>query len=86
MKIGNHVWLCHGVTLLGSAAIGDNSIVGTREVTSSFPKEAIIASNPAKVIREQVCWSKDNMNFYNRDFLDECMAREASKYFVDSAR
>lgn len=82
MKIGNHVWLCHGVTLLGSAAIGDNSIVGTMAVTSSsFPKEVIIAGNPAKVIREQVCWSKDNTNFYNRDFLDECMAREASKYF-----
>lgn len=82
MKIGNHVWLCHGVTLLGSAAIGDNSIVGTMAVTSSsFPKEVIIAGNPAKVIREQVCWSKDNTNFYNRDFLAECMAREASKYF-----
>lgn len=82
IKIGNHVWLCHGVTLLGSAAIGDNSIVGTMAVTSSaFPKEVIIAGNPAKIIREQVCWSKDNTNFYNRDFLDECMAKEALEYF-----
>lgn len=82
MKIGNHVWICHGVVLLGSAAIGDNSIVGTMAVTSAaFPKEVIIAGNPAKVIREQVCWSKDNTNFYNRDFLNECMAKEAVKYF-----
>lgn len=82
MKIGNHVWICHGAVLLGSAAIGDNSIVGTMAVTSSsFPKEVIIAGNPAKVIREQVCWSKDNTNFYNRDFLGECMALEAGKYF-----
>lgn len=84
MKIGNHVWLCHGVTLLGSASIGDNSVVGTMAVTSSvFPKEVIIAGNPAKIIREQVCWSKDNTNFFNRDFLDECMAREAVEYFSD---
>ena len=82
VKIGNHVWICHGVTLLGSAEIGDNSIVGTMAVTSStFPKEVIIAGNPARMIREHVCWSKDNTNFYSRDFLDECMSREAEKYF-----
>lgn len=82
MKIGNHVWICHGVTLLGNAAIGDNSIVGTMAVTSSaFPKEVVIAGNPAKIIRKQVCWSKDNTDFYNRDVLDECLAKEAVKYF-----
>lgn len=81
MKIGNHVWLGHGVTLLGSADIGDNSIVGTMAVTSgTFPKEVVIAGNPARVIREHVCWSKDNTNFYNRESLDECLAREAEKY------
>ena len=82
LKIGNHVWICHGVTLLGGAEIGDNSIVGTMAVTSSaFPKEVIIAGNPAKIIREQVCWAKDNTDFYNRNSLDECMAKEAVKYF-----
>ena len=82
MKIGNHVWLGHGVTLLGSADIGDNSIVGTMAVTSgTFPKEVIIAGNPGRIIREHVCWSKDNTNFYNRESLDECLAREAEKYF-----
>lgn len=82
MKIGNHVWLGHGVTLLGSADIGDNSIVGTMAVTSgTFPKEVVLAGNPARVIREHVCWSKDNTNFYNRESLDECLAREAEKYF-----
>lgn len=82
MKIGNHVWLGHGVTLLGSAEIGDNSIVGTMAVTSgTFPKEVIVAGNPARIVREHVCWSKDNTNFYNRNSLDECMAKEAEKYF-----
>lgn len=82
MKIGNHVWLGHGVTLLGSANIGDNCIVGTMAVTSgSFPKEVVIAGNPARVIREHVCWSKDNTDFFDRESLGECLAREAEKYF-----
>lgn len=82
IKVGNHVWLGYGATLLGSANIGDNSIVGTMAVTSgTFPREVIIAGNPAKVIRENVCWSKDNTNFYNRDFFNECLAKEAEKYF-----
>lgn len=82
MRIGNHVWLGHGVTLLGSSDIGDNSIVGTMAVTlGTFPKEVIVAGNPARIVREHVCWSKDNTNFYNRNSLDECLAKEAEKYF-----
>lgn len=82
MNIGNHVWLGYGVTLLGSASIGDNSIVGTMAVTSGkFPEEVIIAGNPARIIKEHVCWSKDNTNFFDRDYFDECLAKEAAKYF-----
>lgn len=82
IKIGDHVWIGHGAILLGSASVGDNSIVGTMAVTSSsFPEEVVIAGNPARIIREHVCWSKDNTNFYDRDSLEECMAKEAVKYF-----
>lgn len=82
IHIGNHVWIGEGVTLLGSASIGDNSIVGTKAVTSaSFPKEVIIAGNPAKVVREKVCWSKDSTEYYNRESLENCLAQEASLFF-----
>ena len=82
MNIGNHVWLGYGVTLLGSASIGDNSIAGTMAVTSgTFPREVIIAGNPARVIREHVCWSKDNTNFFDRTCFEQCLAGEAAKYF-----
>ena len=81
IEIGNHVWIGYGAMLLGSANIGDNSVIGAMAVTSSkFPGEVVIAGNPAKVIREGVLWSKDNTNFYQREFLNECMAREAMKY------
>jgi acetyltransferase-like isoleucine patch superfamily enzyme len=82
MTIGNHVWLGYGVTLLGNACIGDNSIVGTMAVTTgTFPREVIIAGNPARIIREHVCWSKDNTNFFDRKHINECLALEAAKYF-----
>lgn len=81
IKIGNHVWIGYGAMLLGSASVGDNSIVGTMAVTSSsFPKEVVIAGNPARIIRENVCWSKDNTDFYNRTCLEDCLVQEALKY------
>lgn len=82
IKIGNHVWVGHGATLLGNAEIGDNSIVGARAVTSSkFPKEVVIAGNPAKVIRRDVCWARDLTYHFNRASLDECIDQEAYEYF-----
>jgi len=81
ISIGNHVWIGYHATLLGNATIGDNSVVGTMAVTSStFPKEVVIAGNPAKIIREEICWSKDNVTFYDRENLDECLAKEAYLY------
>ncbi len=82
INIGNHVWMGYGATVLGNAAIGDNSIVGTMAVTSSsFPREVVVAGNPARIIRKNVCWSKDNTNFYDRKSLDACLAQEAYQYF-----
>lgn len=79
--IGNHVWVGYGATILGNFNVGCNSIVGTMAVSSSsFPDEVIIAGNPAKIIREQVCWSKDNTGFFNNDCLEECKDRSAEKY------
>ena len=79
--VGDHVWLGYGATLLGNASIGDNSVVGTMAVTSgSFPEEVVLAGSPARIVREGVLWSKDNTEFYNREDLDSCLAREALKY------
>lgn len=81
LVIGNHVWLGYGATLLGSARIGDNSVVGTMAVTSSsFQEEVIIAGNPARVIREGICWSKDNTEYYDWDNFTRCIAKEADTY------
>ena len=50
--IEDNVWLGEGVVVLPNVTIGGNSIVGANSVvTKSFPKNSVIAGNPAKLIR-----------------------------------
>lgn len=79
--IGDHVWIGFRVSILGGARIGNGCIVGAGAVTSGqFGTHQIIAGSPAKVIRENVCWSSDHTAFYDRDILEECIEKEALKY------
>ena len=50
--IEDSVWIGEGVSVLPNVTIGENSIVGANSVvTKSFPKNSVIAGNPAKLIR-----------------------------------
>jgi acetyltransferase-like isoleucine patch superfamily enzyme len=50
--IGNDVWIGYGAVILSGATIGDGSIIGARAVvTRSVPPYAIVAGNPATIIR-----------------------------------
>jgi acetyltransferase-like isoleucine patch superfamily enzyme len=70
--IGDRVWIGYRAVLLAGAKIGRGSIVGANAVTSGrFGENQIIAGCPAKVIREGVCWSKDNTDYFNYDYLEE---------------
>ena len=81
ITIGDQVWIGHRVTLLGGTAIGTGSVVGANAVTSSqFKDHVVIAGCPAKVIRESICWSRENTDYFNRDSLEECISQEALKY------
>jgi maltose O-acetyltransferase len=50
--IGNNVWIGGRVTILKGVTIGDNAVVGAGSVvTREVPPNAIVAGNPARVIR-----------------------------------
>ena len=59
IRIGNHVWLGKGCSLLYGTDIGDGSIVGTGSMAKGiYPSNCIIAGNIAKVIREECTWDR----------------------------
>ena len=50
--IGHDVWLGYNATILSGVTIGNGAVVGAMSVvTKSVPPYAIVAGNPAKIIR-----------------------------------
>lgn len=81
VTIGDHVWVAKGVTLMPGASVGTGSVVAANTVTSSaFGEHCIVAGIPGKVIREKICWSKDDTGLSNNEWLEECNAKDALKY------
>lgn len=57
VKIGNHVWLCEGCTIMQGAKIGDGAVVGAHAVVSgTVPANTLVAGNPAQVVQTNICW------------------------------
>lgn len=59
--IGNHVWIGSGATIMKGTQVLDNSIIATQAVvTNKFEKtNIIVAGNPARVVKENINWSRD---------------------------
>ena len=52
--IGNDVWIGHEALIMPAVSIGDGAIIASRSVvTKDVPPYAIVAGNPAKVIRHR---------------------------------
>ena len=57
IKIGNHVWVGQGATILKGVNIGDGAIIAAGAiVTKDVPDGCIAAGVPAKVVKENVKW------------------------------
>lgn len=67
MIIGNHVWIGAWTRLCKNVCIPDGCIVGMGSiVTKKFTeKNAVIAGNPAKVVKQNVHWIRESINYYS---------------------
>lgn len=61
IQIGNHVWIGANGMILYDTLIEDGSVVGANSlVKGSFPANCVLAGDPAKLIREDIVWCRDN--------------------------
>ena len=64
IRIGNHVWVTAYCIIQKGANVGDGCIVGTCSIVnhrigiSEIPCNAVIAGQPAKVVKENVQWDR----------------------------
>ena len=60
IEIGDHVWLSTRVLVLKGARIGSGSIVGAGSIVAGVvPENTLVVGSPAKVVRENVVWTRD---------------------------
>ncbi|MED0936424.1 acyltransferase [Bacillus mobilis] len=57
IKIGNNVWIGSRVTILKGIKIGDGAVIGAGSVvTKDVPSKAVVAGNPARIVKENIEW------------------------------
>ena len=63
IQIGDHVWVAAHCILLKGVRIADHTVVATASVvTKPSPQPGVIlAGNPAKVIKENITWSRERL-------------------------
>ncbi len=61
VKIGDHVWIAHGASVLKGARLGDGVVVASHSLASDadFPPHSLIGGTPAKVLRSDVVWQRE---------------------------
>jgi acetyltransferase-like isoleucine patch superfamily enzyme len=60
IEIGDHVWLANRVLLLKGARVGSGTVVGAGAmVVGTLPPNVLAAGSPAKVVRENIVWTRD---------------------------
>ncbi|MGN6162341.1 MAG: acyltransferase [Marmoricola sp.] len=63
IHLGRHLWLGRDVIITGHVEIGDDCVIGTRSMVrgQKIPANSAVAGVPARVIREGVTWTEDDL-------------------------
>jgi acetyltransferase-like isoleucine patch superfamily enzyme len=61
VEIGNHVWIANSCNILKGTKIGDNCIIASNSklINKQFDDDSLIAGIPAKIIKNDIQWSRD---------------------------
>lgn len=60
--IGNHVWIAPQSIIMKGAEIANGAIIGSRTfVTKKIPENSLAVGAPAKVVKTNVSWSRENI-------------------------
>lgn len=58
--VEENVWIADNVTILKGVKIGKNAVLGINStITKDVPESSIAAGNPAKIIKENIKWTKE---------------------------
>ena len=82
--VGDKVWMGHyNVALLPGTDLGNGSILGygSCERHLRFGENKLIAGCPARVLRDNIIWSRDNTGWFDRNSIDECLDQSALGYY-----
>lgn len=69
IRVGNHVWVGTNALIMYNTDIADGTVIGAMSfLKSKIPNNCIAAGIPAKVIRKNIAWSRNNCS----DDIGEC--------------
>lgn len=68
ITIGNHVWLCHGVSVLKGVDIADDIVVGAGSIVikSLLENHCVAVGSPAYVIKNNIIWDRKRTAQYDK--------------------
>lgn len=60
--IGNHVWIAPTSKIMKGACIGNNSIIGSNTMVTSFvPDNSLAVGYPSKVVKKNISWTREKL-------------------------
>ncbi|HJR90287.1 MAG TPA: hypothetical protein VJ782_09050 [Aeromicrobium sp.] len=63
IRLGRHVWIGRDVSITGHAEVGDDVVIGMQSMVrgQKIPPNTAVGGVPARVIREGITWSQEDL-------------------------